>query len=53
MKLSVNLDSLWARVREMGAAPDSFDLGDIWNPDVRDFDAELSSSKGVEIREIA
>ena len=49
MKLSVNLDALWERVREMGAAPVSFDPGDIWNPDVRDIDAELSSSTGVEI----
>lgn len=49
MKLSVNLDGLWQRVREMGAATVSFDSGAIWNPAVRDIDAELSSSKGVEI----
>ncbi|WP_461534720.1 HNH endonuclease [Spongorhabdus nitratireducens] len=48
MKLSVKLDALWASVQQMGAEHTDFDLGEVWDDSVTEFDKELSSS-GVEI----
>ena len=47
MRIDINLDALWASVRQMGAQSISVDLDVDWGPEV-EFDKQLSST-GVEI----
>lgn len=48
MKLDVNLDQLWSRVKQMGAEPVNFSLTEIWRDTEIEFDVLLRTS-GVEI----
>ena len=48
MNLRVNLDSLWAKVKEMGAAEVAVDIGDVWEDSDLEFDDQLSTT-GIEI----
>lgn len=44
MKLDVNLDQLWSRVKQMGAEPVDFSLTEIWRDTEIEFDVRLGTS---------